>query len=399
MARNWQKISLEEARQNPLYGAKNWLAVFAFGVLMVPLREFGEISGAAHTAGVGVSEMLALNDAVGTYAKVVLAFETLMAATIFWLLFTKHRSFRPVASVFLLASWPVFVTVAFATQPPGAAGVLGTMLFPWIVSCAVWVTYLQRSRRVRVTFENSILAEPNRLPPAPIVQRPIPESSPIGEHRQPPPLQPDKAGAGPLSTAATQLAAAPAMASQADLEEHFWSQALTEFEGASRRQGLWARVFAEADGNEALAKARYLRERGRQIAEEERQRQEGQAAKVAEAKQAEAGVRARIGKVRNEFVSGAAWPLEHIGDLVGAVAIDPSLLTLADRTHGRTLLHWCAKYNLTREALVLVERGANANAPDGNGRRPHELAENLELRGILRTAAIAREATAAPRQL
>ena len=395
MARNWHQVSMDEARRNPLYGTKNWLAVFAFGILMAPLRELAELSSAAHAAGVGMSEMLALNDAVGAYAKAVLAFESLMAATILWLLFTKHRSFRPVASIFLLIWYPVLVAIALATEPPGVAGALGTMLIPWVMSCAIWVTYLQRSRRVRVTFENSVLVESNRLPVAPIVQRQIPESSSMSEYRQTHPLQPGKASPGPFPSAAAPPALAPV--GQADQAEQFWAQALTEFEGSSRRQGLWARAFAEADGNEAIAKARYLRERGHQIAEEAQKIQDDQAAKVADAQRGAAELVGRIGKIRNEFMSGAAWPLEHLGDLVRAVEIDPSLTTLADRTYGRTLLHWCAKYNLAREASVLLQRGANADAPDGNGRRPHELAENLELRGILRTAATSRQVAAAPR--
>ena len=42
-------------------------------------------------------------------------------------------------------------------------------------------------------------------------------------------------------------------------DEGLWAQALEEFESSSRRAGLWARVFAEANGDESLAKAGYLR--------------------------------------------------------------------------------------------------------------------------------------------
>jgi hypothetical protein len=43
--------------------------------------------------------------------------------------------------------------------------------------------------------------------------------------------------------------------------ERFWSMALAEFESESRRPGLWARLFAEAGGNETSAKAAYLKAR------------------------------------------------------------------------------------------------------------------------------------------
>lgn len=48
--------------------------------------------------------------------------------------------------------------------------------------------------------------------------------------------------------------------------EQLWAAALTEFEGASRRQGLWARLFAESGGNEAFAKAEYLKTRATELA-------------------------------------------------------------------------------------------------------------------------------------
>ena len=84
MVRRWQQVSLEEAKQHPLYGIKNWLAVFAFAVLLIPLREFGGLRGAAYDAGMTLTQFLSYNEAFGTYAKIVLALETLMAAVIFW---------------------------------------------------------------------------------------------------------------------------------------------------------------------------------------------------------------------------------------------------------------------------------------------------------------------------
>jgi len=43
--------------------------------------------------------------------------------------------------------------------------------------------------------------------------------------------------------------------------EDDWASALHEFEGANRRHGLWAKFFAESNGDEAIAKASYLRHR------------------------------------------------------------------------------------------------------------------------------------------
>lgn len=56
------------------------------------------------------------------------------------------------------------------------------------------------------------------------------------------------------------------------LTEEFWAAALSEFEGTSRRPGLWARAFADAQGNEAVAKATYLRDRASELAHEHQMR-------------------------------------------------------------------------------------------------------------------------------
>lgn len=50
--------------------------------------------------------------------------------------------------------------------------------------------------------------------------------------------------------------------------EKFWADALVEFESGTRRPGLWARVFAEAKGEEAVAKAAYLSRRAAEMQEE-----------------------------------------------------------------------------------------------------------------------------------
>jgi len=44
-------------------------------------------------------------------------------------------------------------------------------------------------------------------------------------------------------------------------DEKLYETALKELEGAERQAGLWARSFAECDGDESKAKARYIRER------------------------------------------------------------------------------------------------------------------------------------------
>jgi len=60
---------------------------------------------------------------------------------------------------------------------------------------------------------------------------------------------------------------------------------------------------------------------------------------------------------------------------------------LTDRFRGESLLHWSARHGLKAETAALIGKGANAGAPNGDGRRPYEVADDLELRGLLRSAA------------
>lgn len=55
-------------------------------------------------------------------------------------------------------------------------------------------------------------------------------------------------------------------------EDQYWAQALTELEGSGRKPGLWARVFAEAQGSESVAQAKYLSVRAKQLAQEHREK-------------------------------------------------------------------------------------------------------------------------------
>lgn len=56
--------------------------------------------------------------------------------------------------------------------------------------------------------------------------------------------------------------------------EEFWAQALHECESAAMKAGLWARAFADAAGDERIAKATYIRLRAAQLQEKYAQQQQ-----------------------------------------------------------------------------------------------------------------------------
>ena len=153
MSASWKSVSAAEAAEHPLYGVKNWLIVFAFGVLLGLLREIASLNVEALRAGMSLTELLSVDHPAITFLKIALVLDTAIVAAIYWLLFTKHPKFRSVTTWLLLGGFPVLVLLGIRYTFAGLADAMAISFISWAISCAVWVTYLNRSRRVRVTFE------------------------------------------------------------------------------------------------------------------------------------------------------------------------------------------------------------------------------------------------------
>lgn len=162
-------------------------------------------------------------------------------------------------------------------------------------------------------------------------------------------------------------------------DEAFWALALGEFDSKSRRPGLWAKLFSEAQGNEAIAKANYLSERVTELKEES----------LLNAKAAENAVRNAQSEVDaiacfERFRSGQTPTIEEVTYMVHAINLLPDLARTADRIRGETLLHWCARLNLMDEAMQLLGNGADPAARNGSGQKAFQLAELPPLVSALR---------------
>jgi hypothetical protein len=163
----------------------------------------------------------------------------------------KSRSFRIVAITLIMAPWPVLATVYLPHLPQSL--ILGGSIV-WLIAAVTWVAYLQRSRRVRVTFEQRILAGPlyPRTEPISAWQSPFTRMTPALD--------------GPADAIDRYRPADVAdMADTADPMEECWAQALAEYDGDRKKPGLWARAYADARGDEAVAKAHYLKYRAEQL--------------------------------------------------------------------------------------------------------------------------------------
>lgn len=54
--RKWKLISQTEAEKNSLYGVKNWLAVFAFSIVLSPIHELATVNTEAQKAGISLGQ-------------------------------------------------------------------------------------------------------------------------------------------------------------------------------------------------------------------------------------------------------------------------------------------------------------------------------------------------------
>jgi hypothetical protein len=251
MSRVWIPVSPVHARAHPLYGRGGWLALFMLTVLagLVASSGFWAIILTARAAADSLIQFLGVYAAISAFAGLV----------ILALFILKNPNFRIAAISLMLVPWPALAAIYYNSVPESF--LLGGSV-AWMVSVAIWATYLQRSRRVRVTFEHCIAGE-----------APEARSEPLyyahGSN--------EGAGAAPATRPTGAMAQRfDAINSQrleeatadTDPNERCWAQALSEYENDRKKPGLWARAYAEGQGEEAAAKAHYLKLRAAQLLEE-----------------------------------------------------------------------------------------------------------------------------------
>jgi hypothetical protein len=156
VGRQWKKLTPDEAKAHPLYGLQGWLLVFISAVILGCLREVWVVMSEARAAGVTLAELLGVDHPLMSFTKSMLLMNFASVAIICWALVAKHTYFRFIASGLLLASWPMTVAIGVAFPFPGLGKVIAVNFLGWLIVCGFFVSYLNLSRRVRVTFEHKI---------------------------------------------------------------------------------------------------------------------------------------------------------------------------------------------------------------------------------------------------
>lgn len=183
---------------------------------------------------------------------------------------------------------------------------------------------------------------------------------------------------------------------EASTEEDYWATAMNEVEAGQRRPGVWAKVFAEYDGDETKAKVAYLKARVQQLTDAERMQREQVARREQTAREQEASLLQERIKAEaadqlildaiTRFQNGDAPANDDVKLLAKAAIRDPQVALITSRISGNNLLHWCALLDLDKEAATLLQLGADAAGSNCNGLQPFELAHNMALTAVLKAA-------------
>lgn len=141
---------------------------------------------------------------------------------------------------------------AYRSTPAGGAGIT-------FIVC--WIVYFVRSERVRITYvngpsERKADAVGCPLNDNPTAQDPLQHSSAMEKVR--PPSEP-RDGEEPLLLSVLAKDSEGIATLQTRAEDSWYEQALDELEKGETIRGTWARALAEANGEEARAKAVYIR--------------------------------------------------------------------------------------------------------------------------------------------
>lgn len=166
-------------------------------------------------------------------------------------------------------------------------------------------------------------------------------------------------------------------------QEDFWAAAMAEVESGQRRPGVWARAFAEADGDESKAKAAYLRVRVQQLNDASVElAKRNEAAKLDELFRQRAIASDQQHAIENAtsvFVQTGQVSAEDLTLLVTHGDLS-QLVKLSDRRRGNSLLHLCAQAGLYDEVGALLRAGADVGCANGNGQLPIHLTSNSGIR-------------------
>lgn len=269
MNKRWQSISLKQAKQHPLYGFNIWLMLLIVCLiwrLVTSIAGYGDaLEVVSKAMGISIDQAKEVSLPLFDFVKLNIAGNVLGLLVICSLMLMKNKYFRIATTTLIALSWPYTALIAMAFEFPGAGHWIGESLIIFVIYSVIWIAYLNISRSIRVTFENTVLDDDTYSAKVPEEHAPT-TSSPSRLTQHTSPYIPNEAAAQnmPYLQVMQKTEQTPVRITASNSEE-IWARALAEFESDNRRAGLWAQMYAEADGDEATAKARYLKTRATEL--------------------------------------------------------------------------------------------------------------------------------------
>ncbi|WP_104657345.1 DUF2569 family protein [Ralstonia insidiosa] len=155
--RAWVSVGTARAATHPLYGVGGWLTVYLVATVLGLLLAVGKLYVLANTpveVGHTIFHEMEL-PAPGPFQSV--GFLTLFAAcTTFCLAIAKSRHFRLWVSLHPIVLAPISLLIINDEAPLAQVIEISVQA---LLGSAVWIGYVWRSRRVRVTFESKVRSD------------------------------------------------------------------------------------------------------------------------------------------------------------------------------------------------------------------------------------------------
>jgi hypothetical protein len=183
----------------------------------------------------------------------------------------------------------------------------------------------------------------------------------------------------PLARDTATTVPLPAMNTESSTEEDHWATAMAEVDSGQRRPGVWAKAFAESEGDETKAKVAYLKARVLQLTDAVKIDQAHQAlARQQEADDAQALVLEKR-RIVQEAISNFTINREISNEqltLIVRNADANQLTSIRNSVTGNTLLHICAERDMLLEVDGLLTARADPQVSNNKGIRPEFLAKS-----------------------
>ncbi len=429
MVNEWIRIPPEVVAKHPLNGIRGWLLLFGFSQFLGVLKDLASIANEANIIGISLTTLLSIDSQQVSFIKGSFIIQLAAAALVLLLMFTRHPNFRQGSTLILLLWWPAIALFGSLFEFEGLGSTLGITFISWILYCLVWVTYLQRSERVRITFEHM-----SRVPKgiqSKGFQIPASFSYSVTEGQ----TKSSESTDSPIQFRQSQENA-PQVQERSLIEEknldEIYARIALEIESENVDKGLWTRLYAECDGDEIKVKVAYIKARAKKLttldgaaekantpvvldaspstqaqsSEIERQSVRTSAASVAEkpsTRQNPAGetsadtifynskssfsdsgqATTTPHDLKRKFLEGTSLYADEVIRLVSSEIIDADLLCAHEPFRGDTLLHIAASYNLKSAVVKLLEMGASPSVHNGQGKAPFMVTQDVEIKNLL----------------